>query len=80
MLTACASPTKQVVPVMHSLHDLPANLAAPCSESQDLKNGTGAEVLSLMIDDRRKLVDCRQKHGAIVDLWREIQDKTKALN
>ena len=61
--------------VTQSLPDLPANLASSCAESQDLKTGRADEVLTLMIDDRRKLVECRLKHESIVELWKETQQK-----
>lgn len=61
--------------VTQSLPDLPANLAAPCGESQDLKTGRADEVLTLMIDDRRKLTLCNEKHKGIVDLWKDTKQK-----
>lgn len=63
----------KTVVVVQSLPDLPANLAAPCGESQELKTGRGDEVLTLMVDDRRKLTQCHFKHKSIVDLWKETQ-------
>lgn len=63
----------KMVVVVKSLPDLPANLAAPCGESQELKTGRGDEVLTLMVDDRRKLAQCHFKHKSIVDLWKETQ-------
>jgi len=64
-----------MVVVTQSLPDLPANLASSCGESQDLKTGRADEVLRLMVDDRRKLVECRLKHESIIDLWKEAQHK-----
>lgn len=61
--------------VTQSLPDLPANLASECGESQDLKTGRADEVLTLMIDDRRKLVECHLKHKSVVELWKETQQK-----
>lgn len=65
----------KTIVVTQTLPDLPANLAAPCGESQDLKTGRGDEVLTLMIDDRRKLTLCSEKHKSVVDLWRDTQQK-----
>jgi hypothetical protein len=61
--------------VTQSLPDLPANLASSCGESQNLKTGRADEVLTLMVDDRRKLVECYLKHKSVVDLWIETQKK-----
>ena len=58
-----------------SLPDLPSNLASSCGESQDLKTGRADEVLTLMIDDRRKLVECRMRHQSVVDIWIDTQKK-----
>lgn len=63
----------KTVVVVQSLPDLPANLAAPCGESQELTTGRGDEVLTLMVDDRRKLAQCHFKHKSIIDLWKETQ-------
>lgn len=69
----------KTVVVVQSLPDLPANLAAPCGESQDLKTGRGDEVLTLMVDDRRKLTQCHFKHQSIVELWKETQKQKPSM-
>lgn len=73
-MPACSWQTKpQAMPVVQPLPDLPANLKAPCGQSQELRTGQASEVLTLMIDDRRKLAQCHFKHKSIVDLWKETQ-------
>src|SRR5690606_28498704 len=59
MTTACASSTKLVIP---------ANLKTPCPDLLELKSGQAKEVLQVMVDDRRKYVDCKQRHAAIIEI------------
>lgn len=69
-MPACSWQTKpQAMSVVQPLPDLPANLKAPCGQSQELRTGQASEVLTLMIDDRRKLVDCELKRKTLVEMW-----------
>lgn len=47
---------------------IPANLKQPCSDLLKLESGQGKEILRVMVDDRRKYIDCQQRHAAIVSL------------
>lgn len=47
---------------------IPANLKQPCPDLQKLESGYGKEILRVMVDDRRKYIDCQQRHAAIVSL------------
>ncbi len=55
----CVSSTKLVIP---------ANLKTPCPDLLELKTGQGKEVMLVMIDDRRKYIDCQSRHKAIVSI------------
>ncbi|EPG7693270.1 hypothetical protein QFL75_002776 [Acinetobacter baumannii] len=35
---------------------------------QKLKSGQGKDVLLIMIDDRRKYIDCQQRHAAVISI------------
>ena len=63
MLTACQWSTK---PQPQALL-IPANLKQECPELRKLESGTGAEVLRVMVDDRRKYVECAQGKKALID-------------
>ena len=47
---------------------IPANLKQPCPDLLKLESGQGKEILRVMVDDRRKYIDCQQRHAAIVSL------------
>ena len=47
---------------------IPANLKTPCPDLLELKSGQAKEVLQVMVDDRRKYVDCQSRHKAIVSI------------
>ena len=47
---------------------IPANLKTPCPDLLELKSGQAKEVLQVMVDDRRKYVDCKQRHAAIIEI------------
>jgi hypothetical protein len=47
---------------------IPANLKTPCPDLLTLESGQGKEILRVMVDDRRKYIDCQQRHAAIVSL------------
>lgn len=59
MMTGCVLSTKLVIP---------ANLKVACPDLQKLESGQGKDVLPIMIDDRRKYVDCQQRHAAVVSI------------
>ena len=59
MTTGCASSTKLVIP---------ANLKTPCPNLLKLESGKGKDVMPVMIDDRRKYVDCSQRHAAVIGI------------
>lgn len=40
----------------------------PCPDLQKLESGQAKEVLHVMIDDRRKYVDCQQRHAAVISI------------
>lgn len=33
-----------------------------------LESGQGKEIIQVMVDDRRKYVDCKQRHAAIIEI------------
>nr|ELB0805146.1 hypothetical protein [Acinetobacter baumannii] len=47
---------------------IPANLKVACPDLQKLKSGQGKDVLLIMIDDRRKYIDCQQRHAAVISI------------
>lgn len=47
---------------------IPPNLKTPCPPLQKLESGQGKDILPIMIDDRRKYIDCQQRHSAIVSI------------
>ena len=47
---------------------IPANLKTLCPDLQELKSGQAKEVLQVMVDDRRKYVDCKQRHAAVISI------------
>lgn len=59
MMMGCASSTKLVIP---------ANLKTPCPNLLKLESGKGKDVMPVMIDDRRKYVDCSQRHAAVIGI------------
>lgn len=59
MATGCQQSTPLVIP---------ANLKTLCPDLLELKSGQAKEVLQAMVDDRRKYVDCKQRHAAIVEI------------
>jgi len=59
MLMAC----QQSIPLA-----IPANLKTPCPPLQKLESGQGKDILPIMIDDRRKYVDCQQRHAAVISI------------
>lgn len=54
---------------------IPANLKTPCPDLLELKSGQAKEVLQVMVDDRRKYVDCQAKHKAIVSTIEKPSDE-----
>lgn len=56
-MMGCQQSTKLVIP---------ANLRMPCPDLQKLESGQAKEVLQVMVDDRRKYVDCQQRHAAVI--------------
>lgn len=63
MLMACQWQTKpQPQPLQ-----IPANLKQECPELRKLESGTRAEVLRVMVDDRRKYAECSQGKKALID-------------
>ena len=61
MMTGCQSSIKP------QALQIPANLKEPCPDLQKLESGQGKEVLRIMTDDRRKYVECRNRHSALVN-------------
>lgn len=57
MTMGCQQSTKLVIP---------ANLRMPCPDLQKLQSGQAKEVLQVMVDDRRKYVDCQKRHAAVI--------------
>lgn len=47
---------------------IPSNLKAHCPDLQNLESGKGKDILPIMIDDRRKYVDCQQRHAAVISI------------
>lgn len=47
---------------------IPANLKQPCPDLLKLESGQGKEILRVMVDDRRKYLDCQNRHKAIVSI------------
>lgn len=47
---------------------IPSNLKAHCPDLQNLESGKGKDILPIMIDDRRKYVDCQQRHSAVISI------------
>jgi hypothetical protein len=45
---------------------IPENLKTSCPDLLKLESGKAKDVLNVMIDDRRKYVECKTKHEAIV--------------
>jgi len=39
-----------------------------CPDLQKLESGQGKDVLPIMIDDRRKYIDCQQRHAAVISI------------
>ncbi len=40
----------------------------PCSDLQKLESGESKDVILTMVDDRRKYIDCQQRHAAIISI------------
>ncbi len=47
---------------------IPPNLKARCPDLQTLESGQGKDILPIMIDDRRKYVNCQQRHAAVISI------------
>jgi len=47
---------------------IPANLKKPCPDLQKLESGESKDVILTMVDDRRKYIDCQQRHTAIISI------------
>lgn len=45
---------------------IPANLKQPCPDLLKLESGQGKEILRVMVDDRRKYVECSQSKLALI--------------
>jgi len=39
-----------------------------CTNLQKLESGRGKDILPIMIDGRRKYVDCQQRHAAVISI------------
>ena len=63
MMMGCVSSTKLVIP---------ANLKTECPELMKLESGQGKEIIQVMIDDRRKYMDCKNRHKAIVSIVEKL--------
>src|SRR5690606_20004432 len=59
MMTGCVSSTKLVIP---------ANLKTECPDLMKLESGQGKEIIQVMVDDRRKYVDCQSRHKAVISI------------
>lgn len=53
---------------------IPANLKQPCPDLLKLESGQGKEILRVMVDDRRKYMDCQARHKAIISI---VEKSTK---
>lgn len=62
-MTGCQWLTKQPQP---QALQIPANLKQPCPDLKVLSSGHGAEVLKVMVDDRRKYVECANSKKALI--------------
>lgn len=45
---------------------IPANLKQPCPDLLKLESGQGKEILRVMVDDRRKYIECGQSKLALI--------------
>ena len=45
---------------------IPANLKQPCPDLLKLESGQGKEILRVMVDDRRKYIECSQSKQALI--------------
>ena len=45
---------------------IPANLKQPCPDLLKLESGQGKEILRVMVDDRRKYIECSQSKLALI--------------
>ena len=59
MMTGCIWSTQLAIP---------ENLKTECPDLLELKSGQAKEIIQVMIDDRRKYVDCKNRHKAIVSI------------
>ncbi|RZG75679.1 hypothetical protein EXE10_20315 [Acinetobacter sp. WCHAc060033] len=50
----------------HLSPTIPANLLEPCSELQQLEDGTGRTLLLWSVDTVAKYNECKSKHDAVV--------------
>lgn len=60
MMTGCVSSTSLVIP---------ENLKVRCPDLQKLESGQSKEIIRVMIDDRRKYIECKAKHEAIISIF-----------
>lgn len=60
MMTGCVSSTSLVIP---------ENLKVRCPDLQKLESGQSKEIIRVMIDDRRKYVDCQSRYDAILSIF-----------
>ena len=47
--------------------NIPPNLKQPCPELLKLESGVAKEILMVMVDDRRKYVECSQSKLALIE-------------
>lgn len=45
---------------------IPANLKQPCPDLLKLESGQGKEILRVMVDDRRKYIECSQSKQSLI--------------
>lgn len=62
MMMGCQQSIKQQVLV------IPANLKQPCPDLLKLESGQGKEILRVMVDDRRKYVECSMSKKALIEV------------
>lgn len=48
--------------------NIPANLKQPCPDLLKLESAQGKEILRVMVDDRRKYVECSMSKKALIEV------------
>ena len=71
-LSACATPSTQLE--SKRLLTVPEMLKVPCEKPELLATGTVAELAFVAVEDARKLIECRNRHLAIVKIIEAYED------